>query len=77
MGINKGEINGVARICRVNTVALLVFGATQHAKKENPDRDTTEIVKSVLSTFGLKIKLDSAIREYHRTLNAFLDNDGI
>lgn len=54
-----------------------MFGAIRLAKMESPERELVEIVKIVLSVFNIDMTVEAAIRDYNRTLTAYLDNGEI
>lgn len=77
MAVKSTKNSGIARIYRANVHSHAVFFATRQAKLDNPDRDLTEIVKTVLLNFHIEMTVDAAVRDYNRLLNAFLENGGI
>ena len=77
MGAKSVKTTGVANIYRANTYSHAIFFASRQATIDDPKRELTEIVRSVISNFGIEMTVEAALREYYRVLNAYLDNGGI
>jgi hypothetical protein len=75
LGKNLGQI---ASIYRANAVDLMVFGAVQHQRMQNPDCEVKQTLKLVAQSFGFDESDINALEVgYYRTLKAYVANSGV
>jgi len=76
MGTEKAIKNGICGLYRANVQSMIVFAAIHQAKMDFPEQQLVEIVERVRRNFRLEMTSDNMVRQYHRLLEAFLDNNG-
>ena len=74
----KGSIRGIAAIYRNDSLAHIIFGAIQMARKEGPERKMESIAQCVIETFQLENTSPAGLlKTYYRVEAAYLQNGGI